>query len=301
MNDEGSRGSVVDLFARFDAARFGVWGEAMKQALEPIELGERTGAVLQVTLDTMTHPSAAIIEKHVNDALDAGSSIAELIEASLQAGWLESGAHGLHDGLEALEMVVRARESKGLASPLVGAELTPEEREPEAPWPVPAVLPYQTPTPRLFRQVLVRYDPDLFAAWNAWNDARIGLRRALTRKTQDFIFVALDVAIYWPEPLLDHYMHSAFEAGATAQELLEVIMLVSRGVQGARTTNIAGRPLEGGVYAIHHGLAALDRVLEQRESHGLLAPRDRTKPRVGPKSLPVTAGAGAAGTLDRGF
>ena len=41
------------------------------------------------------------------------------------------------------------------------------------------------------------------------------------------------------------------------------------------------------MFAIHHGLTALDRVMSQRRGHGLLAPLDRDSPREGPVAIEV--------------
>lgn len=62
-------------------------------------------------------------------------------------------------------------------------------------------------------------------------------------------------------------------------------MLAANAVPGARATSLAGRLLEGSVQAIHHGVTALDRVLREREGAGLLAPRDKSKPKVGRAAL----------------
>lgn len=282
----------LDVFERFDADLFAVWGESLRLALTPVELTPKTQAVILVALDSVVHWSQPVIEQHINDAFDAGSSILELIEAVEHLSFLDSGVHGLHDGLEALEMVVRKRTSEGLPAPRNGAGLGPTDMTYEARWPNPPVFPYHSPAPRYHNQVLAAYHPKLWNAFKEWNQARFELREELTRKTQELLVTACDTAIYWPEPLLDHHIHAAFEVGATGQEILETMVLAAGSVSGARDTNFAARLLEGSVQAIHHGLTALDRVYKQRESKGLLAPRDRNSPRTGPAAL--TSGEGDA-------
>jgi alkylhydroperoxidase/carboxymuconolactone decarboxylase family protein YurZ len=277
----------LELFRQFDAGLYATWGEALQQAVEPDELDVRSRAVLRVAIDSVVHWSLPIIESHVEDAFNAGSNVAELLEASLHVSSLEGGTHGLHDALEALEMVIQAREKAGRPTPRRGNGLKPEDMVHEAEWPVPPVFPYHSPKPRYHVQVIEKYDPELYAAFVAWNNARFTTRKELTRYLQELLVTAVDVAIFWPPPLLDHHMHAAFEVGATTQVLLETIVLAATTAEGARATNMAGRVLEGGVHAIHHGLAALDRVLAERGREGLLAPRDRNSPKVGRIAMTV--------------
>lgn len=275
-------GIMLDVFSKFDVALYERWGEAMRRSIEPDELDARSRAVLRVALDSVVHWSLPIIEAHVEDAFDAGSNVAELLEAVMHIGSLEGGTHGIHDGLEALEMVIQRREREGRPAPRRGAGLKlPEDMIPEATWPVPPVFPYHHPKPRYHVQVIEKYDPELFAAWSAWNDARFKSRKELTRLMQELLVTSIDVAIFWPAPLLDHHMHAAYEVGATTQMLLETIVFSAWAGEGARATNFAGWSHPGGVSAVHHGLTALDRVLTERGSQGLLTPKDRNAPKVG--------------------
>jgi alkylhydroperoxidase/carboxymuconolactone decarboxylase family protein YurZ len=274
------------LFEQFDSELYSRWGEAMQRAIEPDEFDRRSRAVVRVALDSVVHWSLEVLEQHTHEAFEAGSNVAELLEAAIHVGSLEGGTHGIHDALEALEMVIRAREKDGLPAPRRGKGLTPQDMIPEAAWPEPAVFPYHSPKPRYHVQVIEKYDPELFAAWSAWNEARFKSRKELTRLMQEMLVTAVDVAIFWPAPLLDHHMHAAFEVGATTQSLLEVIVFAATSVEGARSTNIAGRAIDG-VDSIHHGITALERVLEQRNGAGLLAPNDRTSPKVGRVALTV--------------
>ena len=151
--------------------------------------------------------------------------------------------------------------------------------------PDPPVFPMHKPYPRWHRWVIEHYQPETWAPYRKWNRAKFELRKDLTRKTMELCTTAMDTAILWPEPLLDHHMHAAFETGATAQEILEVIVFAAEAVQGGRDESFHARQYDGGAIAIHHGVTALHRVLIQRESKGLLAPRDKNSPKVGRAAL----------------
>src|SRR5262245_46534410 len=110
----------IELFRQFDAALYATWGQALQQAVEPDELEVRSRAVIRVALDAVVQWSLPIMESHVEDAFNAGSNVAEILEASLHVSSLEGGTHGLHDALEALEMVIQAREKAGLPTPRRG-------------------------------------------------------------------------------------------------------------------------------------------------------------------------------------
>jgi len=272
---------ALGLFSKYAEGIWKKWGEVLERSVEPDEFDVRSRAVVRIALDSVVHWSLPIIEQHVEDAFDAGSNVAEILEAVMHVGSLEGGTHGIHDGLEALEMVIQRREKEGRPWPRRGKGLTPEDMIHEAPWPEPPVFPYHFPKPRYHNQVIEKYDAELNEAFVAWNNARFKARKELTRLMQELLVTATDVAIFWPAPLLDHHMHAAYEVGATTQMLLETIVFASTTAEGARSTNIAGRVLEGGVHALHHGMRALERVLSERESENLLAPRDRNSPKVG--------------------
>src|SRR6478672_134470 len=139
---------ALDVFGKFDTVLYAKWGEALERSIEPDELDRRTRAVLRVALDSVVHFSLPIMEDHVEAAFEAGSNVAELLEAVMHVGSLEGGTHGIHDGLEALEMVIQAREKAGRPAPRRGQGLKPADMTPEAEWPEPAVFPYHSPKPR---------------------------------------------------------------------------------------------------------------------------------------------------------
>jgi len=278
---------TLDVFAKFDVALHETWGKALEGAVEPDELDVRTRSILQIALDAVVHFSLPVIEQHVEEAFEAGSNILEILESQLHVSNLEGGTHGLHDGLEALEMVIQKRQKEGRPAPLRGEGLKPEDMIPEATWPVPPVFPYHYPKPRYHVQVIEKYHPELNEAYVAWNAARFKTRKELTRLMQELLVTAVDVAIFWPPPLLDHHMHAAFEVGGTTQMLLETIVFASTAVEGARITGLSAKGLEGGLLGLHHGVTALDRVLKERASEGLLAPHDRNSPKVGRVAMTV--------------
>src|SRR5262245_32696271 len=105
------------MFKMFDASLYAAWADSLERALSPDEVDLRSRAVVRVALDSVVHFSHKVIEAHIGEAFDAGSNVAELLEAVMNVGWLESGLHGIRDGLESLAVVVEAREKAGLAVP----------------------------------------------------------------------------------------------------------------------------------------------------------------------------------------
>jgi len=285
--DSSSWPAALEVLRQIDRDLFSRWAPGIERALEleSREIESTTAATIVVAMDSVVHCSPKVMMQHISEAFDAGASIRLLIEAIEQVSHLESGVHGIHDGLEALDHVIEEREQRVLPTPLTGAGLGAHDKVHEAPWPEPAVFPYQSPSPRVHSRVLASYHPDLWDAFREWNSARFELRLELTRRTREFLAVACDAAICWPEPLLDHHVHAAFEFGATGQEILEVVILAAASASGASESNLAGRHLPSAGLSVRHGLLALERVLSQRESKGLLAPRDRNSDRRSPAAL----------------
>jgi len=261
--------ALIDMVRVYDPHLAPQWADRLAEAVEPIELGARRQAVIQAALDAMVHPAMAVIVAHMEQAFDAGSNVAELLEAVVTVGNMESGVHGIHDGIEALGNAIDQREGRGAPVPREGDPLGPRERIGRI-WHEPARFPGEIPMRH--PGILEKYDPDLWLAFEQWNDACLELRHGLTRKMEEFLFVAVDSMIRWPIPLLDRHMHAAFEVGATVQELLEVVMTCATADQGARESNIAGRQLVGGPEIVRYALGALDRVIAERTELGLAAP-----------------------------
>jgi alkylhydroperoxidase/carboxymuconolactone decarboxylase family protein YurZ len=264
----------LEILKQYDPEVNAKWGSRLERGLNREALDKKSEEVLIAAVDSIVHWAPPVLEYHVDAAFNAGSSIFEIMEAMLHVGNLEGGVHSVHDGLEALDNVVKRREAAGLPAPLRGAGLQPNDMIPESPWPDPPLFPFHTPSPRIFMQVIARYDPELNAAWRAYNSARFNLRKELTRRMQELLVTAVDAVIRWPEPLIDHHMHAAFECGCNAQEMIETILACAEAVQGARESNVAARTLESGVSIIHHGITALERVVTQRNAVGYPAPLD---------------------------
>lgn len=278
---------LLELYATYDRASWSTWHNQLQRSQRSPELDQRSGAVLIVGLDAVVHWSLPVLERHYEEAFDAGCCIVELIEAVLHLSSLEGGVHAMHDSFEALDTVIRRRRSAGVPVPLSGYGLGPEDMQHEAPWPVPAVFPYHAPSPRMHNQVLAEYHPRMWEAFKSYRLASFEVRTELTRRMQELLVTACDTAITWPEPLLDHHLHAAYEVGTTTQELVETILLAACAVPGAQESSLAGRRLDGGVVALRHGLRGLDRVLEQRLSHGLLARADESQPHTGLRAIPA--------------
>jgi alkylhydroperoxidase/carboxymuconolactone decarboxylase family protein YurZ len=104
-----------------------------------------------------------------------------------------------------------------------------------------------------------QHAPDACGALRNWIRAS-QVRHELDEKTAEFIIVALDAHVAWPEPFIDIHINKAFNAGSTVLELVEVL-----------TT--AGMTM--GPHLLNHGMTALRRTVEQREALGLATPYRR--------------------------
>jgi len=253
----------LDALEEQDPNLFAVWGEHIKLGWSVPVLGSRPRQVVIVTLESLLRRPKAFIDYQVNEAFNAGSNVAELLEALVHTQVLHGGLHSVHDGLESVERIVQSREKIGLPAPYSGLPLTESERNAEPPFvikgikPTGPIFPYMQPSPRLYFQAWKKYDPNLFEAFIEFFSKKGELRKGLSTKTEEFVVVAIDAAILWPEPLIDHHLHAAFDAGATVQEQVEVIL-------------IACEYTGGDVKVIRYGLQALDRVIKQRIDAGIL-------------------------------
>jgi alkylhydroperoxidase/carboxymuconolactone decarboxylase family protein YurZ len=280
---EELRGAVA-IIRTHDEPLYKRWCDAMEAATQPVEIDGRDRALLRLALDISVHTPSDFLAPDVEEAFNAGSNVTEVIEMFMYIANLESGMHGIHDGFEALEMILRDREQNDMAIPVTGEGLGPEDMKPEAPWPEPPVFPMHSPNPRPQITILRRYHSELLGHFDAWNKALFSTRKELTRRLQELSLTAVDVGIVYPSPYLDHHMHAAFEIGSTAQELLETVIFSSAVVYGARARNLAYNA-EGAFLSLHHGVTALERVIAEREGAGLWAPRNRNSPREGRAAL----------------
>lgn len=258
----------LKAFEEQDPALFAAWGEQLRRGWSTPELGKRPRQVVIVALESLYHRPTPFIDHQVNEAFEAGSNIEELLEALVHAQVLHGGLHSVHDGLESVERVVQAREKAGLPAPHSGAPLSQTERNAEAPFVIEATkpagpfFPYMLPSPRVYFQAWKKYAPDLFGAFMDFYAKKGKLRKGLSTRTEEFVVVAIDAAIQWPEPLIDHHLHAAFDAGATVQEQVETIQ-------------IACEYSGGEIKVIRYGLNALARVIGQREAAGVAPMRYR--------------------------
>jgi alkylhydroperoxidase/carboxymuconolactone decarboxylase family protein YurZ len=102
-------------------------------------------------------------------------------------------------------------------------------------------------------------DPEMLASYIDWT-TRARQNREIDDKVREFITIAIDAVVSWPSPYIDVHINAAFDAGATRQELLEVVL-------------VAGRLM--GPHAMNHGLTAVDKVIREREAAGQKTPVSR--------------------------
>ena len=72
-------------------------------------------------------------------------------------------------------------------------------------------------------RVLAEHDPDFLRGYETLIDAAYARDGALDRRTQEFVYVAALVALSAPRPQVVAHMEAALEAGATTEELLQVV------------------------------------------------------------------------------
>ncbi len=110
-------------------------------------------------------------------------------------------------------------------------------------------------------ELFYEYDPQTYAAYVAWT-TRARQHIELDPKIREFIAIAIDCVVAWPSPYIDVHLNKAFDAGATVQEIADVIMATGRLM---------------GPHSYTHGFYALEKVLGEREAKGLKTPRRREK------------------------
>jgi 4-carboxymuconolactone decarboxylase len=72
-------------------------------------------------------------------------------------------------------------------------------------------------------RVLAEHDPDFLRGYETLIDAAYARDGALDRRTKEFVYVAALVALSAPRPQVVAHMEAALEAGATPEELLQVV------------------------------------------------------------------------------
>ena len=72
-------------------------------------------------------------------------------------------------------------------------------------------------------RVLAEHDPDFLRGYETLIDAAYVRDGALDRRTKEFVYVAALVALAAPRPQVVAHMEAALKAGATPEELLQVV------------------------------------------------------------------------------
>lgn len=274
----------VEMLARYHPSVFAAWRTRLERALAHKQLDKRSEEVLVAAVQAVCHFGYPIIEHHIDEAFNAGSNVAELMEAMIRAGEQE-GTHALSSGGNALWNVVQRREAAGLPTPHRGRPLGPEDLIPHSPW-LPAIFPYQTPWPRPWGQALAKFEPERTAINARASAERAKLPPQLSRRMKELLDVAMNVAVSWRGS--DHHMHEALYCGSNVQEMVELIMVCAEAAQGGRESYVAGRSVESGVQMIRLALHLLGEVLAERDAAGVFTPREYGE---GAKSQPWMAQA----------
>lgn len=98
--------------------------------------------------------------------------------------------------------------------------------------------------------IFEKYDPRLYEDFRTWSK-RVARTQGLDTKTRELIWVALAAVVALPSPFIERHIHAALDAGATRQELVEVIV-------------VAWHTGGGRGHAMNHGFTALGRVISER-------------------------------------
>jgi alkylhydroperoxidase/carboxymuconolactone decarboxylase family protein YurZ len=105
--------------------------------------------------------------------------------------------------------------------------------------------------PRKFQEVLARYAPAMLENWFGYLNRARELRTELDAKTYQFVIIGIQAAQGWPN--LERHINKALDAGATIEEVVEVIMTAVE-LNGPRS---------------FEGLSVLSDVIDKRQASGL--------------------------------
>lgn len=251
---------------------FDNWGARIRKAAKDPEIDNKLRELMIIAAGVILHwPSERMdLGLHVNKAFEAGASMAELVEMIAFVAGLEGGAHVMHGGLEIVERVALEREAAGLPVPSRGLDIPPSA--------VPATYAppmLEPPFARPFLRIWHTYHPashvkfvefwsQLYPLTADWFSLE---GRQLDWKTRELLIVAIDSIMFWPMPLIDHHVEEAFNAGATGQEVLEVVMAMALVPGGALSIPRVFR----------HGVMGLERTMRDRQLRGVPTPWDRAE------------------------
>ena len=119
---------------------------------------------------------------------------------------------------------------------------------------------------RRWQEFFAEYDPDLFSAYvDWWTRARQHVE--LEDKVREFVAVAIDAVVDYPG--IDMHIHMALDAGATVQELVDVVIATGRLM---------------GPHALNRGLTAVDNVVQERQRDGRPTPRRKADLNLKPEA-----------------
>jgi alkylhydroperoxidase/carboxymuconolactone decarboxylase family protein YurZ len=260
----------VEMLSAYHPDLYARWADPLGRALDAPQLDSRSLEIVLSALCAVVHWAPAVIEQHIERALDAGSNVGELLETMMRVG-AQEGNHAMSSGGEALWDVIQRRQAEGRPVELEGEPLGAEDLIPHSAW-TPVLFPYHTPWPRNWRRAVETFDPDRAALEAEHNTALAKLPRHLSRRLHEAIDVVIDSVVRWKEPRIDHHVHEALNCGSNVQELVEMILAAAEEVQGARDSHVSGRPVEPGTEILCHGLSSIERVLREREGVGRYTP-----------------------------
>lgn len=101
-----------------------------------------------------------------------------------------------------------------------------------------------------WQEMFAEYDPEMFSAYVDWW-TRARQHKELEPKVREFIAVAIDAVVDYPG--ITSHVNFALDAGATVQELVDVVIATGRLM---------------GPHAFNRGLTAIEKVVHEREADG---------------------------------
>lgn len=227
-----------DFLRELDPALTEAYEAWNERSAQHIDLAPKDRCLVLASIDSVVGVEPLYLDKHIEDAIEAGATVLEIAEAFVVASYYE-GQQTIQRGAAALERVVAARDAAGKSTRRKGNVCKPDTMKNKL-------------GDRVWPHVFQRYDADLFRDYTRWL-RRLEKHQELDYKTRELIIVGIDSAVYWPEPFIDMHVVMAFDYGATIQELLETVV-VAQSVRG--------------VHPVNHGLNAIYRTVRALEVDG---------------------------------